>query len=262
MKNCLVTKLKGVVDNDQLFKLGELKVKIGEANFLGFAADDSQTISVVDGDLLFNGQTTIQLTNTYQNNVNITGEGTVSIPNKYNLTIFEANLKEQIDFKKIRYCTKLRTINLKGDDFVYDLDDFNIESSVLTKIKIDNALEIKGSINNLLKYNNLTSLALNSSSIKHFTETDFSILGKFAECTTYGATVVHGRLTGSIEDFVAQKRLARTAAGLEVAGSCTIDWLGDGGNITFQGTIIANVSNNTISWTANTITYNGTTIEA
>lgn len=260
MENCLFTKLKGSVNNDQLLKLGELKVKIGEANYLGFAADDSQTISVVDGDLLFNGQTTIQLTNSYQSNVNITGEGTVSIPNKYHLTIFEANFKEQIDLEKLRYCTKLRNIRLAESGVTYDLDDFNIESSVLITVTIENVGRIKGSIRNLLKYP-LTTLRLNNSP-KSFNENNFSVLGKFAECTSYGATVVGSGLTGSIEDFVTQKRLARANKGLDVDGSCTFTYLGDGGRITFQGTAITNVQNNTISWTANTITYNGTTIDA
>lgn len=261
MENCLFTKLKGSVNNDQLLKLGELRVKIeGPANYLGLAADDGQTISVVDGDLLFNGQTTIQLTNNYQNNVNITGEGTVSIPNKYNLTILEANFKEQIDLEKLRYCTKLKTIRLGGRSFIYDLDDFNIESSVLMNVIIESVGRIKGSIGNLLKYP-LTRLWLNDAQ-KSFNENDFSVLGEFAECTTYASTVVGSGLTGSIENFVAQKRLARTAAGLEVAGTCTFNYLGDGGRITFQGTPVTNVKDNTISWTANTITYNGTTIDA
>lgn len=260
MNNCLVTKLKGTVDNDQLFKLGELRVKIGKDDYLGFAADDSQTISVVDGDLLFDGQTTCQLTNGFQDLVNITGEGTVSIPNKYNLTFFEANFKEKVDLNELRYCTKLNVINLKGSDLAYSLDDFNIESSVLTVIKFNNSRYVRGSINKLLKYN-LRTLWFHSDA-KYFTETDFSILGKFRSCVDYGSTMVNSRLAGSIEDFVAQKRLARTAAGLEVAGSCIFYWLGDGGNVTFQGTPITNVNDNTISWTANTITYNGITINA
>jgi hypothetical protein len=260
MENCLVTKLKGSVNNDHLLKFGEFRVKIGAAKYLGFAADDSQIISVVDGNLLFNGQPTLQLTDNFQSTVNITGEGTVSIPNKYNLTILEASFKEQIDLEKLRYCTKLRTISLSGSGFTYNLDDINIESSVLKNVTIQNVDSIKGSIRNLLKYP-LTSLKLNVN-LKSFNENNFSVLGEFAECTNYDNTVSGSGLTGSIEDFVAQKRLARTAAGLEVAGTCTFRYLGDGRRITFQGTPVTNVNDNTISWTANTITYNGTTIDA
>lgn len=66
-------------------------------------------------------------------------------------------------------------------------------------------------------------------------------------------------VTGSLEGFVAAQR----AAGRTTCNSLSLPYIGEGQTITFNGAKITTIQyTNTLSWTANTITFNGTTITA
>lgn len=62
-------------------------------------------------------------------------------------------------------------------------------------------------------------------------------------------------IKGSIEDYVANARINRTS------GSLTVKTTGTVCPITFQGSTISTQTDHTLSWTATTITFDGTTIQ-
>ena len=66
-------------------------------------------------------------------------------------------------------------------------------------------------------------------------------------------------LRGSIEDFVAEQR---AGGRITFEGTLNLRWIGALGLVTFNGATISNVQDGYITWTASTITFRGTTIDA
>ena len=133
--DCLITKLKGTVNDGSLPKLGSMlfKLKTTVTNLVKIEAIGKDvSFSSADGSKVFstssNGENKTNVVNVGESNtifyVDASKGVTISIDNKYNLEkldVFEgADLTMDIDFADLKYCKKLSwlaltTMNLTGD---------------------------------------------------------------------------------------------------------------------------------------------------
>lgn len=244
MKNCLVTKLKGVVDNDNLELLGGLSFYGTGGLRIGFENDGNKVITIINGvktetpgavvkDSIFNCPE-FQM-----------AEGTrLEIWQKYNLSMINsAATHSYLDINELNYMPSLRYfsyIPLSGDasqlktqhpNCIYfytngekltgSLEKFAKAFSNVNHFQINNGYNITGSIEDLPVMPNLNKLTISSL-----------------------------QEVGSIETFVVNQRVGRpTCSG--------ITWIC---NSSFDGDIID--VKTTVSWTASTITVGDKTIEA
>lgn len=100
MADCLVTTLKGVVGDTSLYKLGELRFKVhadsSKVLYIAPKAKTSIVLTIIDGNATFVSgatQATISATTTIQ----VTGDCTISVNNKYNIAEFRAQSGFQVD---------------------------------------------------------------------------------------------------------------------------------------------------------------------
>lgn len=142
MGNCLITKLKGSCQNNDLLKIGELKVLVDTEG-----KDYIVSVVATDCKLVFSEGITVKeptnnevLSGTEFNtgNYKLNGKGTLSISNKYTIdTIsFPAPQNKVFDYSKsdfdsLKYSKSLKKIEVTSDSFLFSLDsltDINIES--------------------------------------------------------------------------------------------------------------------------------------
>ncbi len=173
MNNCLVTKLKGVVDNDKLQPLGGIRLFSDISNYdttkyLVFASTTPQKIiSRHNGSLL--KETTVDSNNTQVRPADSGFSGRVEliIPNKYALTridMTENPLFTGFSFDMFKYSNNLDFVNLCGDidgditnlkcndlhlmatkDMVIDITKLNVK-----QFTANNNNNIKGDIANIV----------------------------------------------------------------------------------------------------------------
>lgn len=100
MADCLVTTLKGIVGDTSLYKLGELRFKVhadsSKVLYIAPKAKTSIVLTIIDGNATFKSgaiQETISDTTTIQ----VTGDCTISVDNKYNIAEFRAQSGFQVD---------------------------------------------------------------------------------------------------------------------------------------------------------------------
>lgn len=270
MENCLVTKLKGVADNDNLTRFGYFRIRmsvgtLSNNNTIRFT--EASVCKVIGGTI--NGQSElVSDPNDVNHTVTYTGavvsDGTydgyvmLEIP-KYTLT--------QIDLED----SSAVLFDVNAEDFVF--------STALTNLILPN----NGTINNV---SSLTSILAN---LRAFTlnnyagseALDVTNLGKDGNLVVFyllGTSNAKGSLnnlgfsnitigsgfpssknvTFSIEQFVANNRTAG-----RTTGSCNNLFHIGRVNATFNGDVIEDKSEAyEISWTATTITFDGVTITA
>jgi hypothetical protein len=274
MKDCLVTKLKGVVDNDNLFKLGEIRCKTTSraANFNSqtqFGIPDGvneYTIEVLDGGaLLFANGSTVGAkkvvisasdTNPCYMSEDNPGNSIVSIISKY-------PIKTVSSF----------ALGFNPHDFDYnDLVGFNAEGPLLEDITIQ---EIVSKWPNLVKFSlsaycrNVTGKVSDLFPLKDQlnwlnvndnddVEANFSDFAYFSLITDWNANFNCKKIQGTVESFVEVKRNLGVTTGQSMFG-----WVGSNGDVTFNGQAIPSPhAGQLLQWTANTITFDGVTINA
>jgi hypothetical protein len=100
MKNCLKTKLKDVVNNDSLSKLGELPIIITDAsnNSVTLVRTNNQPVSLRAGDGVTITQTAGSL------DVTFTGTGYAFLENKYDFRKADCNHKIAFDYADLKTC--------------------------------------------------------------------------------------------------------------------------------------------------------------
>lgn len=271
--NCLKTQLKVVVDNPNLEVLGTITVsRFGNTSqtTTAFKASERINLEVLEGSPLDGNATSCFIGPS--GTINSLGEGTGFKPNytesfklrindKYKLTEIENNFIK-IDLDDLRYTniTKIDSqfiTNIyysKGENgYISASELYNILPS-LTYLSIT---AYKGTVNELLTYykNQMTTLNLANCAVSG----GFARLGLFPNVTNYSGSTMGSQnyISGSIEDFVSNKRFSGITE-----GSVTFFNIGGGvvNAITFQGTRIPGSGRNqTLSWTANTITWDGGT---
>lgn len=254
MGNCLVTKLKGAVDNSNLLRIGEGCFEVMEnktANTIITAAKSPITIRKKDGsafNAVANGETKTGVTSVYGNAITLSDAGIYVIDDKYKVTAVNSQ----------------RLYNSYPDTFDYSpLYSLNVTYGVAL---IDKLPKYKDTLKELI-YTNVSLSENNLSYISVLTNLQTlqlsTLLGVSLTTGTFGSFIPasvttfrggDGYMSGSIEDFVA----ARRAAGV-TEGSLSMAWLGDG--VTFNGNAVG-IATKTLSWTGSTITFGGETINA
>lgn len=248
MKKCLVTKLNGVVSNNEILKIGELRIKIDSTDtptiYNHFKATGNEVIvnKLVDEGLNAEFPNNFGTEGGYDGN--LSGKGRLSIMNKYNITSLELNTLAFPEFdileetKFMKALTGLQSFkqHLNIEKFPY--------SSVLTSLNVHN---IDGKLSALAnKIPNVSTLYVDQSSI----EGNISELGALIKLTKID--VSNTNVTGSLESFV----IAQRSSGRSICNG--IIFQNPQTNLTFNGVAID--ANGSLSWTASTMTYNGTTI--
>ena len=248
MEKCLVTKLNGVVSNNEILKIGELRVKIDSTHAPEFynhfiATGDKVIVNrLVDDGLNAEFPNRFEFEGGY--NGKLSGKGRLSIMNKYNIKLLELNQLAFPEFdilEEIKYMKELTLLqsfnqHLNTEKFPY--------SSVLNFLNVYN---IDGMLSELAnKIPNISTLYVGHSSIKG----DISELGALIKLERIDTS--HTNVTGSLDSFV----VAQRSSGRSICNGIT--FLNTQTNLTFNGVAIN--ANGSLSWTESTMTYNGTTI--
>lgn len=267
--DCLVTKLKGSVNNETLPKFGMITFHVNNPENLTDRMTYFKYADSTDATKNFyevgSGVTADFITS--QTYPRFTGEGYVRVKGKYNITniLLTGGYQSDrvtpifdIDISQLSY-SNLEIISCSPQALhITNLKDLQILKSTLKQINLSerNILvpQLSGDISDLAKFVNLEKLNLSYISNKvHGTMKQVATL--FPKLNSLGDLTDTKWLTGSIEDFVTVRR----SQGVN-NGSVYTNW-GVGTDITFNGEKLKGQDNTPFSWTANTITYNGVTID-
>ena len=270
--NCLITKLKEVVNNDSLLRFDEIAVPVNTGSFNITPSksinvrSDKPALSLTSGGagsksvVVPAGTISSSATRVY-----VTEACTVYIP-QYDLLRFNISPTANIECKNIGTNSERVIISLtNSNDLRYDLGtlpkstfevfvgqyffNLNFDSyPVLRKMLVNYGSLVNVDFSELaekaplLEYLNIAS-------------TQSGSLDDLGKCKS----LVEARniVRGTIEGFVTSERTAYGERAARTSGSVVIV----GPKITFQGTAIGSGDHN-LSWTADTITLDGTTINA
>lgn len=162
--NCLVTKLKGTVNNDNLLKFGEFVIinsdnRSGEITLRAHSGTITVTTYQENGTLV----------NTYTvgtSNENIaisSSEKKISINNKYNLSIYgtDSLILASTDLNALLYSNDLRAIYCSTNTWLQDhsFDILNAKRwSNLINITLINSFNITGTLNDIATHPNVANI--------------------------------------------------------------------------------------------------------
>lgn len=279
MNKCLVTKLNGVVGNNNLPEIGEFRIKLHAVNkeneftqVLDMRCSSPVTLKSLNGELLFSNSAEYPSSAflsevTFGDSNNITRvylkntDATIQVFNKYGITSISNS-----DSNSVSGSHGIET----------NIDDFKYSRGITTLGFPKSDKKVSGNLGTLKQMTELTSLDFSGSSISgDISELqdckkirninlngcqniygDFSVLGNFPLVGEWNTSVLGTKIKGSVEDFVkVNRRNGRKT------GTFTFHWLGD--NATFKGVTFDPQKNATkITWTENTITVDEETITA
>lgn len=270
MNKCLVTKLNGVVDNDELLKIGELRIRIpagvsaveGLSNKVYLHGLSGTAIYLKDMNLYnYSGDTKLAgpgekfvCPDNFVPSVDtasLNKEGTLIIMDKYKLTNFQTpNAVNEIDDTFSWYTNNLV---LAGIDF--DKSKLNLLNKDIKEISVGS---YNGDIADFSKFKNITSIGISGNVYENettkLTYGNISSLGSLTQLKKFSCSN-QVNLKGTIEGFVqAQRQNGRTEC------STPVSFASYNTKITFDGNII--IPNTEITWTSTTITVNDKTITA
>ena len=284
MNECLVTKLKASVNDDSLSVLGGFicSVQTNTSGYFNVASASSEEVRVeilddayaveyvsaggriidsknaVAGPL--GGDTYVGITTTAKEK-----KLNIKITNKYALTAISSINGWKGSLANLSYCNKLEKFSTTYGFGVAENTEIFPSLPSLKQLTLidsfngDNSF-LEGNVSNILNGLNpsiCTSINFNLSKVKYGDLT--KLFGRFINLTVmkFDPTFTDNRLTGTIESFVQeQRRLGRSVCdGINIG-------LGNYG-VTFNETMTYSSSDNkTLSWTEDTITLNGVTINA
>lgn len=268
--NCLVTKLKGVVNNESLPKFDMLTFHVNNPenlkNVMTYFKYADETEAIKYSYEVGSGVTSDFITS--PSYPRFSGEGYVHVKNKYNikLILFEGVYKNDkitpcfdIDISQLSHINLVHINCVAPSLHVTELKDLQILKPTLKFISIKDGKNIsptfKGDISDLAKFVNLKTLSMPyTSNMVHGTMEQIATL--FPMLTSLDDLTNAKWLTGSIEDFVSVRRSQGVTE-----GSVYTKW-GIACPVTFNGNKLTGENDTPFSWTANTITYNGVTIDA
>ena len=271
--NCLVTKLKAVVNNDNILKLNELRFKA--CYYIILLADNpgDATVSILNNNTFSDGSKTVAIpTRGTLEFTNTTIINTLSVSDKRvlsGLLLPTTVLGFEINADDI-YSIPFYSLSLGSNDSG-NINDAKVHGDIsklfkqsftilkLVKCTFDKKYLISSLITE--KNENLSALQFNllDSNIIH----EYNEFNYFARLTAVKELNIFGSsIQGSIEGFV---NMARSL------GRTTCDnfkfIVENNSNITFNGTTASGVNSLTetaksLTWTASTITSDGVTINA
>ena len=283
MGNCLVTKLNVSVNNPGLEKFGVLTIHNPSSDDTytsrTFFIKGTAPITITsDGENIMpykNDGTNTAGTGTYVSELTypaqaysgdsrgfrIKAGATAEIRSKYDLTYIQgiAGHNDYINTSSLKYMTNLTYINHKLTGELSNLSGLtNLHTLQMHRANTDTGTAVTGNIESLSTLLNLTTFRCDYN-IK--VSGDISSIGNLINLTKmqfYGCNLI----TGSLEDFVAAQRLAgRTTCSSEDGFTIIIR----NTNVSFGGEVIGPASPTSateLTWTADTITFNGTTVNA
>lgn len=205
MGKCLITKLNGIVNNDNIQKLGELKFQLlpvsspttdTEGIMLKFSKNTSVAISgnayFTDSALSANNGKTVEFTGNNEQIIYVSNnDGYLSIPDKYDIMALRASYsKTMLDLDLLKFSNKLGILVCKASGNISILG--NLKNISTVQIKGD---ELYGDIKGLKDAANLEILEIASLNITG----DISSLSKLNKCKRImlkGAV-----LTGDLSDL-------------------------------------------------------------
>jgi hypothetical protein len=267
MGNCLVTKLKGVVENDNLPILG--KLAFNEKKGSGNSVYGLKRIELSEGSYIdvqhgtIGGETRKWIgPNDYKYLVDL---GAFVVDEGYNdlkllipkyiikrvTYLGDASYPLHIDMNDYSYCNLIEfaidngkaSVVIINKSVIENLETFNIGSCTIEGEPFDvTDLGLNGIITTL----NLGSVKNLKGSLNNLGFSPISIL--------FGPNTKN--VSFNIEQFVANSRTAG-----RTTGSLSLPWIG-ACNCTFNGAAVVNQNSNSLSWTATTITFNDVTIDA
>lgn len=272
MNKCLVTKLNGVVNNDDLLKIGELRIKIpagispvnnasinNKVRLLGLVG----TVVYLKDMNLYNYDGNTKLSGPGEKYVcpdnfvasvdtaSLNKEGTLIIMDKYKLTDFSTpSSVNEID-DTFSWYTKI--LGLPGIDF--DKSKLNLLNKDIKQLTVGS---YNGDIVDFSKFKNLTSIGIsanvNMNETTRLAYGNINSLGSLTQLMNFSCSN-QVNLKGTIESFVqAQRQNGRTECSTPVTFSSFNT------KITFDGNVIG--QRISITWNATTITVNDKTITA
>lgn len=186
MGKCLVTKLNGVVENNSLLKIGEMRIimkRIASPSYMsqGFTVTFTEDVLLeIIGDGYFTNETLSEnkgktkkfLANQMYSFWVSNGDYEISIPNKYaianiyfypmpeNGTLSEEQLySKATDLSYFKYSKKMNAISIQSKESTGSLDDL-AECLSLSNITLSKAINIYGNISSLSKLTALKRLSL------------------------------------------------------------------------------------------------------
>lgn len=269
MNKCFVTKLNGVVDNDKLLKIGELRIKI-PAGVSAESSDNKVYLKGLSGTAiylkdmnLYNYDGTTKLAGSGETYVcpdnfipsvdtaSLNKEGTLIIMDKYKLTVFQTpTAVKEIDDTFSWYKNSLGLSGIDYDKSKLDLLNKDVKEFFCGSYN--------GDIADFSKFKNITLIGISGSIDGNYTTKltygNISSLGSLTKLAFFSCSN-QVNLKGTVEGFVqAQRQNGRT--------ECSTPVLFNSYNtkLTFDGNIIGNEIK--ITWTSTTITVNNNTITA
>ena len=219
MNKCLITKLDGVVNNNSLAKLGELKIKFTKGTKSGnrnITLQFSQKTEIkISGDSAFSsGSKTLTLNVDQQaqlgfNNMN---EMEISFP-KYNLKYFAINITDggtaKFDIGELKYSKLLSSLNVSNTDVYGDISSIsglvNLNSFRVKNTKLYGDL---AAVSNLLK---LAAIDVSDANISG----DLSAISNLSELSY--VYIQNSRITGNLSAISNLSKLVKfEATGLDL----------------------------------------------
>ena len=279
MGNCLVTKLKGTVDNDNLPKLGIIDTKIGpytpaDGVFFLITPVDGKTVEAkalnhnfVGGDGVDVGYNTIVVQSGTNAFLRVSGLGDTFEVEKY-------NLKQYDDFR-YQSNVKLNVLNIEEFKYSEGLEILNIrkwsgrptELLVLTALRTLRLTDSKEAvkISDFLQFTQLTNFGLLSVDNLVQENKVMADFGVFTNLTDFALFAINDFKGGTVESFVAaQVRNGRTTcAQMNCLFFCVYGVLGN--VIKFNGQDCPNATK-VLSWQPNAtagrtdVTWDGVTV--
>ena len=267
---CLQTKLKSVVDNDNLSKLGcisiiKKSVQSGFSVNLWFNIRSNAQFDATSRDSVFLDNAGASLGNTITVPVRTEwdfpirfglGTGKFDIP-KYSLLWIKTSYNQsdfEIKISDLQNIENLKEIELPLHGSLSDIKGLGNLTSFVAKSEST----IYGDIANFAKCPKLSKISVSSPVSEQSVYGDIKDLGTLTSLTNIKFSAGSIGLSGSIEDFVHEQRNATTPR--VSCDGMTVNIFGS--RVTFNGSNISAYADRTLSWTASTITYNGVTIEA
>jgi hypothetical protein len=261
--DCLVTKLKGVVDNDNLSKLGVLQYEVYVDNGKAFGikcANAGESVitlknatvaSVVRGTVIDSTHVSIgvegQSGNTFVTiNENISSV-IVEVSNKYNITYLgDTGIKAiKGGLAETDYLSELAKLCLNNYGSDSNLSAFaNAKyTDSLKLLYIDNSGgKMSGDISSLSIFKNLQNFRCTNNTAINGNILSFDTLTDLAALNIDGT-----RISGTVEEFVAAQRTAgRTTGSIQLGYTMAL--------VTYNGLPITGSSDKTLAWTADSIT--------
>lgn len=254
MGNCFVTKLMSTVSNNDLLKLNEIRMEVSAPGLAYFSSIEGKsiTISVLSGDILLNGQTSITINDDVNISTPISGtSGVISFSKKNE--IFQMHNKTSsgsFDANQLDCCVNLKYF--RGIISGKVSKQLNIPAISSLAIIAGSTVEIK--LTDLI--GSIPDNGIDGS----FMLRSPGITGNFADLarilsnqTTRTYNITGTAITGSIKDYVIAKRAQQVAEGQTPEGSVLFEYL-EGSKITLEGTTpVTMAAKVVISWDASTI---------